>query len=67
MTNDAGQPFSLDVRTTAGADNETEANIIAADLSKLGMQMTQTVALWLLPPIVATTVVLPTSSRRTRR
>jgi peptide/nickel transport system substrate-binding protein len=44
LTNDAGQPFSLDVRTTAGADNETEANIIAADLSKLGMQMTQTVA-----------------------
>jgi peptide/nickel transport system substrate-binding protein len=38
-----GQPFALDVRTTASSDNETEMGIIAADLSKLGMQITQTV------------------------
>jgi peptide/nickel transport system substrate-binding protein len=43
LVNDAGQQFTLDVRTTAGADNETEMSIIGADLSKLGMQMSQTV------------------------
>ncbi len=44
LVNDAGQPFTLDVRTTAGADNETEMSLIASDLGKLGMQITQTVA-----------------------
>jgi peptide/nickel transport system substrate-binding protein len=43
LANENGQPFTLDVRTTAGADNETEMGIIGADLSKLGMQITQSV------------------------
>jgi peptide/nickel transport system substrate-binding protein len=43
FANAAGQPFTLDVRTTAGADNESEMSIMAADLSKLGMQISQTV------------------------
>jgi peptide/nickel transport system substrate-binding protein len=38
-----GQAFGLDLRTTQGRDNETEANVMAADLSKLGMQMSQSV------------------------
>ncbi len=38
-----GQQFTVDVRTTAGTDNEVEMGIIAADLSKLGMQVSQTV------------------------
>jgi ABC-type transport system substrate-binding protein len=43
LANESGQQFTLDIRTTAGADNETEMNILGADLSKLGMQTTQTV------------------------
>lgn len=43
LANAAGQPFNLDVRTTAGVDNESEMSIISADLSKLGMQISQTV------------------------
>ncbi len=44
LVNDAGQQFTLDIRTTAGADNETEASLLASDLGKLGMQITQTIA-----------------------
>jgi peptide/nickel transport system substrate-binding protein len=43
LANAGGQAFTLDVRTTASSDNETEMSIIAADLGKLGMQTTQTV------------------------
>lgn len=39
----SGRPFTLELRTTAQTDNETEASIMAADLGKLGMQMTQTI------------------------
>jgi peptide/nickel transport system substrate-binding protein len=39
----AGQRFTLDIRDTAGRDSELEANIIAAHLSALGMQMTQSI------------------------
>lgn len=42
LVNAAGEPFTLDLRFLQGTANETEASIIAADLSKLGMQMTQT-------------------------
>lgn len=38
-----GQPFTLDIRTTAGSDNESELSIISADLGKLGMQISETV------------------------
>lgn len=43
LVNAGGQPFALDIRTTAGADNESEQNIIAADLNKLGIQTSQAV------------------------
>jgi len=43
LADSRGQPFAIDMRTTASSDNETEMGIIAADLSKLGMQVTQTV------------------------
>ena len=43
LTNAAGQPFTLEIRTTAQTDNETEMAIMAADLAKLGMQIIQTV------------------------
>ncbi|HZT06269.1 MAG TPA: ABC transporter substrate-binding protein [Chloroflexota bacterium] len=44
LSDETGQSFAVDIRTTAGADNETEASIMASDLVKLGMQATQTVA-----------------------
>ncbi len=44
LVNDSAQQFVLDIRTTAGSDNETEMSIMSADLSKLGMQISQTVA-----------------------
>ncbi|MBM2810760.1 MAG: nikA [Chloroflexi bacterium] len=43
VINSAGQPFALDIRTTAGTDNETEMSIMAADVAGLGIQVTQTV------------------------
>lgn len=43
LVNDRGQSFALDIRTTGSSDNETEMSIIAADLAKLGMQMTQSI------------------------
>ena len=39
LANSSGQPFGLDVWTTAAADNEREVSIMAADLSKIGMQI----------------------------
>jgi ABC-type transport system substrate-binding protein len=44
FVNAAGQPFTIDIRTTAGTDNETEMSIIAADFSKFGLHVSQTVA-----------------------
>jgi peptide/nickel transport system substrate-binding protein len=38
-----GQPFALDLWTTAAIDNEREVSIVAADLDKLGLQTTQLV------------------------
>lgn len=43
LVNAAGQAFTLDIRTTQGSDNESEMSIMAADLTKLGMQVAQTV------------------------
>jgi peptide/nickel transport system substrate-binding protein len=43
LTNERSQAFTLETRTTGSTDNETEMSIMAADLAKLGMQMTQTV------------------------
>jgi peptide/nickel transport system substrate-binding protein len=43
LVNATGQPFQLDIRTTQVPGNDLEMNIIASDLSKLGMQMTQNV------------------------
>jgi peptide/nickel transport system substrate-binding protein len=43
LINAAGEPFTLDIRTTAQIDNETELSIIASDLSRLGMQISQTI------------------------
>ncbi|HEY3118342.1 MAG TPA: peptide ABC transporter substrate-binding protein [Chloroflexota bacterium] len=43
LANGAGQPFALDLRTTASSDNESEMSIIGADLGKLGMQVSETV------------------------
>lgn len=43
LVNVSGEPFTLDIRTTQGTSNETEASIMAADLSQLGMQVSQTV------------------------
>lgn len=43
VVNAAGQPFALDVRTTQASDNEREMNVMAADLSKLGLQVALTV------------------------
>lgn len=39
LLSQSGQPFALDVWTTAAADNEREVSIIGADLGKLGMQI----------------------------
>lgn len=41
LRNGRGEPFDLEVRTTTGADNLTEATIVADGLSRLGMQPTQ--------------------------
>jgi peptide/nickel transport system substrate-binding protein len=38
-----GEPFKLDIRTTASTDNQTELSIMAADLAQVGMQLSQTV------------------------
>lgn len=38
LSSSSGEPFVLEVRTTTGSDNQTESSIIAADLSKLGIQ-----------------------------
>jgi peptide/nickel transport system substrate-binding protein len=43
LVDGAGQPFSVEYRTVSGPDNEVEMGTIAAELSKLGMQVTQTV------------------------
>lgn len=43
LMNGLGERFKLDVRTTQGTTNQTEAAIIAADLSRLGMEMTESV------------------------
>jgi peptide/nickel transport system substrate-binding protein len=43
LVNANGQPLAFEIRTTAQTDNETEMNIMAADLARLGMQITQTV------------------------
>jgi ABC-type transport system substrate-binding protein len=43
LVNQAGQRFTLDIRDTSGRDSELEASIIAANLSALGMQMTETI------------------------
>jgi peptide/nickel transport system substrate-binding protein len=37
----SGEPFKLDIRSTQGADNQAELSIQAADLAKLGMQISQ--------------------------
>jgi peptide/nickel transport system substrate-binding protein len=39
----SGQPFTLDIFSSEGPDNETEQSILAAEYRKLGMQVTQTV------------------------
>jgi len=43
LLNAAGEPFALDMRTTDDQDNLTEMHIAAADLSKLGVQITESV------------------------
>src|SRR5581483_9101873 len=43
LVNSAGEPFTLDIRTTQNEDNLTEMHIMAADLTKLGMDITETV------------------------
>jgi peptide/nickel transport system substrate-binding protein len=37
LVNANGQPFNLELRTTAQTDNETEQSLVAADLAKLGL------------------------------
>jgi len=37
VVNAAGEQLSLEIRTTSGTDNETEASVIAADLTKIGI------------------------------
>ncbi len=43
LENAGGQPFRLDIWNTQGRDNETEMNVMAADLSRLGMAMGQNI------------------------
>lgn len=43
LGNAAGERFTLDIRTTQGTDSESEASIMAADLTRLGMEMSLTV------------------------
>ena len=43
LMNASGQPFTLDIFSSEGPDNETEQAIIAADYRRLGMQVTETV------------------------
>jgi peptide/nickel transport system substrate-binding protein len=43
LANAAGQQFTLDIFSSEGSDNETEAAILAADFRKLGMQVTETI------------------------
>jgi peptide/nickel transport system substrate-binding protein len=43
LVNPAAQRFNLDMRDTSGRDSELEAGIIAANLSALGMQMSETI------------------------
>jgi peptide/nickel transport system substrate-binding protein len=43
LVNASGQPFTLDIFSSEGPDNETEQAIVAADYRKLGMQVTETV------------------------
>jgi peptide/nickel transport system substrate-binding protein len=43
LVNAGGVRFTLDHRVTEGTDNETEQNIMAADLRKLGMEISQTI------------------------
>jgi peptide/nickel transport system substrate-binding protein len=42
LVDGGGEPFRLDIRSTQGADNQAELSIQAADLAKLGMQISQT-------------------------
>lgn len=43
LVNARGEPFTMDIRGTEGTDNETEQSIIAADLRKLGIELSQSV------------------------
>jgi peptide/nickel transport system substrate-binding protein len=43
LVNAAGQPFTLDIFSSEGADNELEQGILAAEYRKLGAQVTETV------------------------
>jgi peptide/nickel transport system substrate-binding protein len=42
LANAAGEPFSLDIFSSEGNDNESEQSILASDFRKLGMAVTQT-------------------------
>jgi len=42
LVNAQGERFALDIRSTSSTDNETELSIMAADLRKLGMAITET-------------------------
>jgi peptide/nickel transport system substrate-binding protein len=37
LVNAGGEPISIEIRTTGGTDNETEASIIIADLGRIGI------------------------------
>jgi peptide/nickel transport system substrate-binding protein len=43
LVNASGEPFVLDIFSSEGNDNESEQSILASDLRKLGMNITQTV------------------------
>ena len=43
LANASGQPFELDIRALQSPDNETEQNLLASDLRKLGIEVTQSI------------------------